>query len=509
VAAVGSVLAAYIVYDQLDTRRKGGKLPGPRFYVPFIGGLVEMVRDPESFWRRQDGYGPVSWNYLAGHFMIHTTDPELSRKVRFSFFFFFFFFVCQPRHHNIGTHPNSQVLSSDSPDQLRMRVHPNAELILGKNNIAFMQGERHKQLRTQLLPLFTRRALGHYIEIQDRVTREHVAKWLSAPVGEIEFRNLARALNTETSQIVFVGPYLTPEEMGSFHQDYQRMNEGFLSFPLNLPGTALNKAIKARIKIVASLETIVKKSKARMSQEGAQPECLLDYWMEKMVRMIKEAEDNHTPLPEHNEDYEIACTVLDFLFASQDASTSSLVWILSFLAEHPEVLEKVQEEQLTLRPHDEPVTQDHVMQMTYTRQVVKETLRMVPPASLVPQESLQDFQLTPEIVIPKGTLITPSLWASTSYGYPEPQKFDPDRFSVERNEDKLYAKSFLVFGAGQHACLGKEYALNHLMTFLSIMSLNAKWERRTTSQSGKIVFGPTLYPGDCLLTLKQLPPASA
>ena len=472
--ALGSIAVAYVIFDQLSTLRKRGNLPGPRGYIPFIGGLVEMVLDPTSFWQRQDAYGPVSWNYLAGRLMVHTTDPELSRKV----------------------------LNSDSPDQLKMKVHPNAEAILGSNNIAFMQGDPHKQLRVQLLPLFTRRALAHYVEIQDRVTREKLNKWLSLS-GEQEFRSLARELNTETSQIVFVGPYMIPEEMALFCEDYQRMNEGFLSFPLNLPGTALNKAVKARVKIVERLTVIVKKSKERMSKEGELPGCLLDYWMEKMVKMIAEAEANGTPLPEHHDDYEIACTVLDFLFASQDASTSSLVWILSHMAEHPEILERVREEQLQIRPQDEPVTHDQLLQMTFTRQVIKETLRIIPPASLVPQESQEDYQLTPEITIPKGTLITPSLWASSYYGYPEPHKYDPDRFSAERGEDTKYSKSFLVFGAGAHACIGKEYAINHLMTFLSIMSLNADWARRKTKESDKIVFGPTLYPGDCLLTFKQ------
>lgn len=49
--------------------------------------------------------------------------------------------------------------------------------------------------------------------------------------------------------------------------------------------------------------------------------------------------------------------------------------------------------------------------------------------------------------------------------------------SPERKEDVTYASNFLVFGHGPHYCVGKEYAINHLMTFLAIVSTAADWKR--------------------------------
>lgn len=66
----------------------------------------------------------------------------------------------------------------------------------------------------------------------------------------------------------------------------------------------------------------------------------------------------------------MADCVLDFLFASQDASTASLTWIIALMADRPDVLAKVQEEQARVRPNiHEPITGDMLDQMTYTRQV--------------------------------------------------------------------------------------------------------------------------------------------
>lgn len=55
-------------------------------------------------------------------------------------------------------------------------------------------------------------------------------------------------------------------------------------------------------------------------------------------------------------------------------------------------------------------------------------------------------------------------------GFTDPWKFDPDRFSPERQEDIKFGKNFMPFGHGPHYCVGKEYAINHLTAFLAIVS---------------------------------------
>jgi cytochrome P450 family 710 subfamily A protein len=65
-----------------------------------------------------------------------------------------------------------------------------------------------------------------------------------------------RNLNLLTSQTVFVGPYI--EDRKKFSENYLLITEGFLSFPINLPGTGLNKAVKARKYIVHTLEGAVR-----------------------------------------------------------------------------------------------------------------------------------------------------------------------------------------------------------------------------------------------------------
>ena len=67
----------------------------------------------------------------------------------------------------------------------------------------------------------------------------------------------------------------------------------------------------------------------------------MDFWAQRCLEEAAEAQAQGGDPPKHALDHEMADTVMDFLFASQDASTSSLVWMICLMADHPAVLAKV------------------------------------------------------------------------------------------------------------------------------------------------------------------------
>jgi len=131
------------------------------------------------------------------------------------------------------------------PTNFQAFLTAGAKKVLGENNIIFLDGEPHKTLRRQLVPLFQPRALGIYVRHQERIIRKHIAQWVSTP-GEQVMQVLARDLSMETSQDIFCGPYLTPELRTQLRDLYWQMNEGFLCLPVCLPGTTLWKAREVR-----------------------------------------------------------------------------------------------------------------------------------------------------------------------------------------------------------------------------------------------------------------------
>ena len=67
----------------------------------------------------------------------------------------------------------------------------------------------------------------------------------------------------------------------------------------------------------------------------------MDFWAQRCLEEMREAEEQNVPPPGHSTDRAMADTVMDFLFASQDATTSAIVWVTVLMAEYPDVLEKV------------------------------------------------------------------------------------------------------------------------------------------------------------------------
>ena len=67
----------------------------------------------------------------------------------------------------------------------------------------------------------------------------------------------------------------------------------------------------------------------------------MDFWAQRCLEEVAEAGAAGLPHPQHTTDAAMADTIMDFLFASQDASTASLVWLTCIMADRPDILAKV------------------------------------------------------------------------------------------------------------------------------------------------------------------------
>ncbi|KAG6546565.1 hypothetical protein Mapa_012114 [Marchantia paleacea] len=473
---LGTTLVLYIVYEQLSHLWKAKHLPGPKFVVPILGNAYGMVTDPVKFWEDQAKTAMktgLSWNVLLGKFIVFVRDTELSRKI----------------------------FMNVSPDGFRMIIHPFGKDLFGAdNNFIFMLGEEHRDLRKRLGPIFTYKALALYVSIQDSLIRKHITQWIKLfeiRKEPLRMRFLLRDMNLETSQTSFVGTYLSEEERIQFNKNYEIFNKGTMTLPFNIPGTTYYKAKNAAPFLIDALAKCAGLSRDRMSK-GEEPACVIDFILVETSRVIDEAKAAGKPAPSYTSDDDIGAQVFDFLFAAQDASTSSLAWSIVFLDSHPEILAKVREEQNRVRPDLlAPITPEQLLSMEYTTMYVKEVLRYRPPATLVPHLALtDDFMLTDTYKIPKGALVFPSLLESSFQGFVDPYKFDPDRFSPARQEDVVYKRNWLLFGAGPHQCVGQRYALNQLTLFTALWSTLVDMDRARTPDCDEMIYTPTISPKD-------------
>jgi len=130
------------------------------------------------------------------------------------------------------------------------------------------------------------------------------------------------------------------------------------------------------------------------------------------------------------------------------------------LAMHPEEQEKCYQEIKGLVQKDEAITYTHIQRgMPYVDAVMSETLRLYPPAVRFDRTCQEDYQLTDQVRIPKGSILCVPVYAihHSSENYEDPEKFDPERFLVkEKRNTNPFA--FLPFGYGPRNCIGMRFA---------------------------------------------------
>ena len=164
------------------------------------------------------------------------------------------------------------------------------------------------------------------------------------------------------------------------------------------------------------------------------------------------------------DDVNIRYQINTFLIAGHETTSGLLSCTLYALLKHPEVLKKAYEEvDRVLGPDtDAKPTYQQVTQLTYITQILKEALRLWPPAPAYGIAPLQDETIGGKYKLKKNTFITilvmalhrdPSVWG------PNPDAFDPENFSREA-EAARPVNAWKPFGNGQRACIGRGFAMH-------------------------------------------------
>jgi cytochrome P450 / NADPH-cytochrome P450 reductase len=167
---------------------------------------------------------------------------------------------------------------------------------------------------------------------------------------------------------------------------------------------------------------------------------------------------------EQLDDVNIRYQINTFLIAGHETTSGLLSCTLYALLKHPDVLKKAYEEvDRVLGPDlDAKPTYQQVTQLTYITQILKEALRLWPPAPAYGISPLQDETIGGKYKLKKNTFITvlvlalhrdPSVWG------PNPDAFDPENFSREA-EAKRPVNAWKPFGNGQRACIGRGFAMH-------------------------------------------------
>ncbi|XP_066594596.1 cytochrome P450 6k1-like [Prorops nasuta] len=162
-----------------------------------------------------------------------------------------------------------------------------------------------------------------------------------------------------------------------------------------------------------------------------------------------------------------------FFVAGLESSTSTICFALCELAKNPKIQDKVREEiQETIE--NKGLNYESIQEMKYLLQTIKETLRLYPVAPLLDRVAADDYKIPgKDVVIEKGTPVYVALAGihmDPRY-FPNPEKFDPNRFSDTNHLDSC---TYLPFGEGPRSCIGAR--VGTLQTAVGILTIIRKYE---------------------------------
>ena len=203
---------------------------------------------------------------------------------------------------------------------------------------------------------------------------------------------------------------------------------------------------------------------------------------------------------EQLDDAEIRDQVLIFLLAGHDTTAIALTFALYLLGRHPDAQRRVREEVDAVLGDRTPGAED-VDGLPYTTMVLKEAMRLYPPAwglgrRTVAGDSIDGFE------IPPGSDVVVSAWVTHRHPafWEDPERFDPERFAPEREAER-HRHAYFPFGAGPRACIGQYFSMLEAVIALAVIA--QRYE--LASATDRIPLAPriTLNPGapvPCRLT---------
>ncbi|KAJ0972794.1 hypothetical protein J5N97_020753 [Dioscorea zingiberensis] len=167
----------------------------------------------------------------------------------------------------------------------------------------------------------------------------------------------------------------------------------------------------------------------------------------------------------------------DFFTAGTDTSSATLIWTMTELMRNPRVMLKAQEEVRKVIGNNDKVEEHHLDKLDYLKLVIKESLRMHPPAPLLlPRETTQACTIK-GYVIPEKTrvLINAKAIAMDPKSWENPEDFFPERF-LEKNVDfRGQDFDFIPFGVGRRSCPGINFATAVIELVLSNLLFHFDW----------------------------------
>ncbi|RYF74689.1 MAG: cytochrome P450 [Cytophagaceae bacterium] len=410
--------------------------------LPLLGNSLSVARDPLGmFTKLHRQYGRIVRISIGGRNQYMVFQPEDVK------------YILQENNRNYVRSPAFMVLKR----------------FLGEGLLT-SDGDFWRKQRRLAQPAFHRQKIA--------ILAETMVQESAAWVSELRNLNLSKPVNISQS-LMDVTMYIVCKTLFSTNVEGRL---GGLSHSLETLNVLANRTLLSPIKVPRSWPT---PNNLRYDRSRAQVDGLIYEFIhtrkqsgerrDDLLDMLMYATDEETGEGMSEQQLRDECVTI--FTAGHETTAVSMAWLIYLLAQHPDVVAKLRAEADAVLGN--PATAGQGLgsdklppvaafrSMPYALQVVQEALRLYPPAWAMSRMALNDDRIGP-YRIPKGdtVVMSPYLLHHDPENWPDPDRFDPDRFAEGRDKDRP-AYAYLPFGGGPRLCIGNQFALMEMQILLT------------------------------------------
>jgi cytochrome P450 len=300
--------------------------------------------------------------------------------------------------------------------------------------------------RRMIQPAFRRERLDAYA-----LFMAHFAQAFAASLRDGEEIDVSRSMIELTLRIVTKA--LFDREDAADNDRVRRATEAFrraFGIAALLPSFVPTKTNRGLKRALADLDALIY---GLIEQRRSQPDSARSDLLSALSEAVDTQGDGRAMTKQQVRD-----ELLTLLLTGHETTSHALSWTFHLLARHPEVEARLREEAEAVLSEG-PISARTADKLLYTEQVLSETMRLFPPAYALARQACSKTEVG-GYVVPENTDVV--LWLyhvqRDARWFPDPTRFDPERFSAARRA-AITPFSYLPFGAGSRACIGKHFAL--------------------------------------------------
>jgi cytochrome P450 len=413
--------------------------PGPTGSL-IMGVMREFNRDTLGFVERCRNYGDVvrsRFLYVHAYFLYNPDDIETLLTT------------------NAKNFRKAQSLRS-----------PFFHRLVG-NGLVTSEGDFWRRQRRLAQPAFHRQRISSYGEVMVNYAQRTIDTWRAG-----ERRDIARDMNRLTLEIVVKTLFNSDvssdaDHVGETLSEIVRpfASQATLKWILDnrLPTPGHRRYFKAVTAIDRIVFRIITERRASKSDEG------------DLLSMLLQAQDEDGS---QMTDAQLRDEVMTLFLAGHETTALALSWSWYLLASHPEAEKKFHNELDEVLQGRAPTVGD-MQKLTYTEMIVKETLRLYPPAYAVGREALEDTEIG-GFRVPKKSQIFAFQWVThrDERYFVNPDAFEPERWTPKRAE-QIPKYAYFPFGGGPRQCIGNYFAMMETVLLLATIGQRFKFSLDT------------------------------